>query len=88
MRENTEYSEKKPFSQFIVAMNSMEGFGLPEDLHESQPHYADQARLGLHVSPDPKLPGRPPVRIPTHLSLASVRSRGHRNYFSFSNITW
>ena len=74
-----EYSEEMPFSQFTEVMNSMEECGLPEGLHECQPHYADQARLGSHASPDPKLPGRHPVQIPTHLSLASIQSKGHRN---------
>lgn len=79
MREYSEYSEKMPFSQFTEALNSMEECGLPEGLHECQRHYADQARLGSHASPDPKLPGRRPVQIPTHFSLVSIQSREHRN---------
>ena len=79
MREYMEYSEKMPFSQFTEVMNSMEECALPEGLHECQPHYADQARLGSHASPDPKLPGRHPVQIPNHFSLASIKTREHRN---------
>ena len=79
MSEYTENSDKMTLGQFTEAMNSMEECGLPEGLHECQRHYADQARLGSHASPDPKLPGRRPVQIPTHFSLVSIQSREHRN---------